>query len=95
MEATGTPTAGQRNSGGDLLSLRSHRHACRRSDSQQLARLRIVLATDDIYIDQFSFLRLLTPMLYNVTISCTFSRQLDKQFGQANAENQIQRFEEH
>ena len=41
MEATGTPTAGQRNSGGDLLSLRSHRHACRRSDSQQLARLRI------------------------------------------------------
>ena len=36
LEATGTPiaTAGQSSSDGDLLSLRSHRHACRRS--QQL-----------------------------------------------------------
>ncbi len=34
LEATGTPTAAQSSSDGDLLSLRSHRHACRRS--QQL-----------------------------------------------------------
>ncbi len=30
LEATGTPAAGQSSSDGDLLSLRSHRHACRR-----------------------------------------------------------------
>ena len=34
LEATGTPTAGKSSSDGDFLSVRSHRHACRRS--QQL-----------------------------------------------------------
>ncbi len=51
---------------------------------------------NDVYIDQFSFLRFLTPICYIMCIlSLAHSRQLDKQFGQANAENQIQRFEEH